>query len=1105
MKTRYIFTAITAALTLLMTGCQKEADHYLDEIKVSSSYLSIPVGGGSAKLVVTTTDSWFFEKVHKVKTGEKDEKGKDIMADAELPEWLTADRLNGNAGETTVNFSAGETLDGRTAEVRINCAGKTQIVNIIQGLATVEKATCADIIAGPESKTYMVTGTCVKIVNTEYGNWYIEDGTTDQEIQIYGTLDENGNEKNFLSWGIEVGDEVTVQGPKSIYKGLVELVNVTVLDIQKSLIKVDSVFVGGAKVDVAELPLEGDKVLDVYLTCKGDGVDVEVPEEAKGWLSIDAIKSGANPVVSLKAARNDLGDRSTTVVFKTHDAKGKEYTSELAITQKGAIMEVSIADFLAAEVGDTQYRLTGVIVSNYDKDSQGQSFTIRDWSGETLVYRLNDYKASGAGVGDIITVVGKRGAYNDSPQMVSGVYEKHFSVKKVSIADFLKEPDVADSKNPDVFYMVTGTITSLKDSNGNDNDYGNLYISDGTDELYLYGLYPGWGASGDNRKGFVKAAGIKVGDTLTSIGYKNTWNGLVELCGGIYFSHEAGEVPPTPQEGITIDGDPSDWEGVANVVSLNCPADAELTGLQSAKILYSDKLYFLVKLSDEAIADGKVRLHIYFDTDNFGCQAARWIDNSIDYMTEGKMTNSGAFVEYASSFYKFIGTNPTDWTDYWQATDFAPAFESKGEGNWYELSMGYDGYPGGLPEQFNIGLDVVYSDWGVHGFLPQTSHMLVIKKDGLAEQPAEPEQPGEEGISVSSMLGLENNAAIESKESLVAAVTSKGFVATDGAKAIYVYTDKTDFNGIAKVGDKVKFSGTKTVYNGVHEVATVTAVDVVSSGNAVSYPSPKDVTDNAVDYTSEEAEYITFAGVLKVSGNYLNVEIDGVDPSGKQGSVNYPVNADEVKALDGKHLRFTGYFNGLSGGGKYLNIIATSIVEEALPSEVSITIDGNFDDWAGVPSAEPSDAFNAFKVWNDADNFYFYVETDPGSRLWSGGAYLYLYFNFKNDLTQGEYGGKTGMGEHLYDAYIYMYLFGGSADAPEIVDNPNNGTAEGMTMDNIVIAGNHPATSSDIVKMEIVIPRANFTDQVNAGDVIEIDSYRSKDGGIIYFPGYVVK
>ena len=171
----------------------------------------------------------------------------------------------------------------------------------------------------------------------------------------------------------------------------------------------------------------------------------------------------------------------------------------------------------------------------------------------------------------------------------------------------------------------------------------------------------------------------------------------------------------------------------------------------------------------------------------------------------------------------------------------------------------------------------------------------------------------------------------------------------------------------------------------------------------------------------------------------------------------------------------------------------------------NITIDGNFDDWADVPSADPSDAFIAFKVHNDADNFYFYVESDPGSRLWSGGAYLYLYFNFKNDLTQGEYGGSTGMHDNKYDAYTFMYLFGGSADAPKIENNPNGGEAKGLTLDNIVIAGNQPATASDIVKMEIVIPRANFTTQVNAGDVIEVDAYRSKDGGNVYFPGYVVK
>jgi K+-transporting ATPase A subunit len=55
-----------------------------------------------------------------------------------------------------------------------------------------------------------------------------------------------------------------------------------------------------------------------------------------------------------KALANEGGDRSTTIVFKTTDGK-KNYSAETSISQKGAIVEASIADFLAAEVGETQY------------------------------------------------------------------------------------------------------------------------------------------------------------------------------------------------------------------------------------------------------------------------------------------------------------------------------------------------------------------------------------------------------------------------------------------------------------------------------------------------------------------------------------------------------------------------------------------------------------------------------------------------------------------------------------------------------------------------------------------------------------------------------
>ena len=59
MKAKYIFASLVAALAVL-AGCQKEETaHYLDEVQVSSSYVSVPLAGGSATpITVTATSSW---------------------------------------------------------------------------------------------------------------------------------------------------------------------------------------------------------------------------------------------------------------------------------------------------------------------------------------------------------------------------------------------------------------------------------------------------------------------------------------------------------------------------------------------------------------------------------------------------------------------------------------------------------------------------------------------------------------------------------------------------------------------------------------------------------------------------------------------------------------------------------------------------------------------------------------------------------------------------------------------------------------------------------------------------------------------------------------
>jgi len=497
MKLKRIFPFFVAILALMTSCDDEETMTLLDEIQVSSSYVSIPVDGGSTPITLTATDSWTVEN---------------------NVEWLTISSTSGSAGESTLTFSAESALDGRTAEVLIQCGGKTQRINIIQGLATISPATCAEVIAGPDSKTYQVTGVCTAITNTTYGNWYLEDETG--SIYIYGTVDDKGA-YNFLDFGLEVGDEVTVQGPKTTYYGTVELVDVTIININKSLVKVDSV-------ENAQLPIEGGE-FTAYLTCKGQGVSVDIPEDAKSWLSISSIESaGEEVVVKFNAAANTGGDRGTTLTFRTTDGS-KDYSTETTISQKGAIIEATIEEFLADEVGNTQYRLTGVI-TDIANDVYGNLY-LKDFSGETYVYGIEDFQDKGLKEGDIITLVGKRAAYNGNPQVGDAVLEDVIPVTPVTITEVLTKPD-----DSGIYYMVTGEITEIDNPT-----YGNLYLKDGDSEIYLYGCYPGYGATGDYRKYLIEDKGIKVGDTITVIATKGSYNGVDQLSNGIYFSHVSAE------------------------------------------------------------------------------------------------------------------------------------------------------------------------------------------------------------------------------------------------------------------------------------------------------------------------------------------------------------------------------------------------------------------------------------------------------------------------------------------------------------------------------------------------------------------------------------
>ena len=550
MKSKYIYIigVVLAALAFAACSDDDEKAGSLDSIALDKTYLTIPMTGGDVNLTIKARTEWAFDKVVKVGT-HKDDAGKTITDYDCLPTWLTASALSGGAGETTITFHADAATSGREVELCILAGKDKQFVIVRQGSLDASSATCAEVLAGSDGKTYRVKGTCTAIANTTYGNWYLNDGTG--EVYIYGTLDAKGAEKNFTSLGIELGDEITVEGPRSTYNGTVELVNVTVLKITKSLIKV-----------VTENPTlgkEGGEFV-VKAAYKGNGTMVTIPEEYD-WINMVKMeyvagvptKIEANPcdtaVITFKVDANTAGARTGMVTISS--ASGKNNSSvNVTVSQEGSIQEISCADFNALEDGTPLYKVTGII-TKVANTTYGNIY-IRDASGEMYVYgtltadgETQKFTEMGLKVGDVVTLVGPKSSYKGSPQMVNGVYQSHIAVKlspsgeQMSLKDFMAQED-----NTNTYYLISGKVCEPTDDEKANNmkwditTYGNFVLEDeeGT-RLYIYGVYIGWGTTDKKQFGTL---GIEEGDNITMIAYKTSYKGLIEGV-GYYMYHSSPE------------------------------------------------------------------------------------------------------------------------------------------------------------------------------------------------------------------------------------------------------------------------------------------------------------------------------------------------------------------------------------------------------------------------------------------------------------------------------------------------------------------------------------------------------------------------------------
>ena len=453
----------------------------------------------------------------------------------------------------------------------------------------------AEFIAAAESDSqkYQLTGSIGGNINTTYGNFDLTDDSG--TVYVYGlTATELGygakNDKSFASLNLAEGDIITLIGYRGSYNEKIEVMYAyfvskdgsvepgelegsgtvedpfTVADafeITKDLTwtsntefdSTEPYYVKGivSKVQSQYSATYGNAIFYISADGSQEGQQFEAYQilylEGKTWVEGMGQIAVGDDVVLYGPLMNYRGTQPETVAKQGYVYSINGVTEAGEGPEPEETLVVSIAEFNAAEESQTQtYQLTGAI-SNLTSTVYG-NFDLVDETGSVYVYGLtatelgygakNDksFESLGLAEGDIITIIGYRGSYNEKIEVTyayfvskegSGPGPEPEEPIVATIADF-NEAAESDSQQ----YQLTGKISNLANTT-----YGNFDLVDETGSVYVYGLTAtdlGYGAKND--KSFESLALVE-GDIITIIGYRGSYNGKIEVMYA-YFVEKVG-------------------------------------------------------------------------------------------------------------------------------------------------------------------------------------------------------------------------------------------------------------------------------------------------------------------------------------------------------------------------------------------------------------------------------------------------------------------------------------------------------------------------------------------------------------------------------------
>lgn len=418
MKLKNIIPSCLAVFGLMLAGCSdEETPTYLTNLQVSSSYVAIGVKGGEQTITVKATEAWTLDVELPVSVESLDDQKGVVKTsvptkqlDTKDRNWIKVSQNSGEAGTTQLTFSADSASGSRSATILIKCGDLYQNLVVSQSSdAALPETPLVKVLGGTNGVTYRVTGTCSRISNTSYGNWYMTDDKGNS-LYIYGTIDGTGS-YNWKSFNIEVGDMVTIEGPRSVYNSVIQLEKASVVTVKKALLQ--------TKETTKALGKEAQQ-FTLTVTQKGKGLSFVSKAD---WLDIAPgykVDKKGDYVFTVTAKENTTGKYRDGEVVLTSTTE-KDTTILPIVIQQVATVPVQnggladIAKAVAASSSKDNPAYFDVVLKDAKVTyKNGSNIFIEDATGGLLIYN-NDLKLD---LGQVVNgrVWGSGYSYNGLPE-----------------------------------------------------------------------------------------------------------------------------------------------------------------------------------------------------------------------------------------------------------------------------------------------------------------------------------------------------------------------------------------------------------------------------------------------------------------------------------------------------------------------------------------------------------------------------------------------------------------------------------------------------------------------------------------------------------------